>query len=61
MTMYEFDAIENYDRVRVIDRYRLEAGTFAEACFIAQVNEQDNAFENDREPTIYDEFKQIKR
>lgn len=61
MPIYDFEAIENYPGARIIDRYRLEAPTFAEACFDAQINELDNAHEHDREPTIYDEFKQIKR
>lgn len=61
MTTYDFEAIENYPGAKVIDRYRLEAGTFAEACLTAQNNEMDTAFENDREPSIYDEFKQIKK
>lgn len=61
MTIYDFEAIENYQGSRVIDRYRLEAETFAEACSIAQYNETVTAYEHDREPTYYDEFKQIKR
>lgn len=60
MAIYEFEAIENYQGSRIADRYRLEAPTFAEACFDAQINELDNAHEEDREPTYYDEFKQIK-
>ena len=60
MALYEFEAIENYEGSRVIDRYRLEAPTFAEACFDAQINELDTAHENDREPTLYDEFKLVR-
>ena len=60
MALYEFEAIENYEGSRVIDRYRLEAPTFAEACFDAQINELDNAHENDREPSMYDEFKLVR-
>ena len=60
MAIYEFEAIEDYDRARIIDRYRLEAPTFAEACFDAQINELDNAHEHDREPTMYNEFKLIR-
>ena len=60
MGLYEFEAIENYDGARIIDRYRLEAPTFAEACFDAQINEMDCAHENDREPTMYDEFKLVR-
>jgi hypothetical protein len=60
MTIYNFEAIENYPGAKIIDRYRLEAMTFAEACNIAQDNELNTAHEHDREATIYDEFKQIK-
>lgn len=59
MTEFDFEAIENYPGARVIDRYRLEAETFAEACSIAQYNETVAAFQHDREPTMYNEFKQI--
>lgn len=61
MTVYDFEAIENYPGARVIDRWRLEGTSFADACLTAQINEIDLAHENDREPTIYDEFKQIKK
>lgn len=60
MSTYEFEAIEDYDRARVIDRYRLEAMTFAEACYIAQEEEINNAFENNREPSYYNEFKLVR-
>lgn len=56
MALYEFEAIENYEGSRVIDRYRLEAETFAEACSIAQYNETVTAYEHDREPTMYNQF-----
>jgi hypothetical protein len=61
MTIYEFEAIENYEGAKVIDRYRIEASSFAEACSLAEYEESIIALENDREPTVYDEFKQIKR
>lgn len=60
MTTYLFDAIENVDNARAIDRYRLEADTFAEACAEAQYNECVAAFQQDREPMMYNEFKLIK-
>lgn len=59
MNTYEFEAIENYPGARIADRFRIEADTFAEACAEAQYNETVDAFQNDREPTMYNEFKQI--
>lgn len=60
MTLYEFEAIENYPGARITDRYRLEAETFAEACSIAQYNETVTAIQYDREPTMYNEFKLVR-
>lgn len=61
MALYEFEAIENYEGAKIIDRYRFEASSFGEACCLAEYEESLIALENNREPTYYDEFKQIKR
>lgn len=61
MTIYNFEAIENYPGAKVIDRYRFEANSFAEACSMAEYEESIIAIENDREPTVYDEFKLVKK
>jgi len=61
MTIYDFEAIENYEGSRAVTRWKLEGTSFADACLTAQINEMNDALENDREPDIYDEFKQIKR
>ena len=58
MRTYTFQAIEKSDGARVIDHYKLDAMTFAEACYIAQENEINEAFEADREPALYNEFKE---
>ena len=61
MTVYDLEAIENYNGLKVTDYWRLEGTSFADACLTAQINELDLAHENNREPTIYDEFRQVKK
>jgi hypothetical protein len=60
MSTFKFWAIENYEGSQARTLFELEAITFAEACYIAQENEINDAFEQEREPEIYDEFKLVK-
>lgn len=59
MKEYDFFAVRTGDGYSVGDRYRLEANTFAEACYLAQVNELEEASVEEREPAMYNSFREI--
>lgn len=59
MTEYNFFAQETFEGGNVIDRWRLEADTFEEACEIAQQLEYREAEEWERDPVHYDTFTEV--
>lgn len=59
MKTYNFYAIQRVKGGSIGDRYQLEAVSFAEACVLAQEDEVHQAIGEDREPIMYNEFKEI--
>lgn len=57
MKQYDFNAIEILDKkTQVVDRWRLEAESYREACEMAQEIELESFVDNGLNPTSYDFF-----
>lgn len=59
MTEYNFFAQQTLEGAEVIDRWRLHADTYEEACELAQQLEYREAEELERDPVHYDTFTEV--